>query len=101
MRALTSASCSGWPVSLSTNMASGEPQARWRLISQSGRLSTMERMRLRPGLGIEGGGVDGVQRRLAQGRAAVAASSSGSSMRMNHCGVLRKITGALERQECG
>ena len=23
------------------------------------------------------------------------------SMRMNHCGVLRKITGALERQEWG
>jgi hypothetical protein len=23
------------------------------------------------------------------------------SMRMNHCGVARKISGALERQECG
>jgi hypothetical protein len=23
------------------------------------------------------------------------------SMAMNHCGVQRKITGALERQECG
>lgn len=26
----------------------GEPQARWRLTSQSGRVSTIERMRLRP-----------------------------------------------------
>ncbi|MNW04834.1 hypothetical protein D3C71_2009880 [compost metagenome] len=26
---------------------------------------------------------------------------SGSSMRMNHWGVLRKMIGALERQECG
>ena len=38
--------------------------------------------------------------RLAQGRAALR-RVVGSSMRMNHCGVLRKITGALERQECG
>jgi hypothetical protein len=51
MRALTSASRSGWPVALSTNMASGEPQARWRLISQSGRVSTIARMRLRPASG--------------------------------------------------
>ena len=25
----------------------------------------------------------------------------GLSIAMNHCGVLRKITGFLERQECG
>ncbi len=26
---------------------------------------------------------------------------SGPSIRMNHCGVARVISGALERQECG
>ena len=31
---------------------SGTPQARWRLISQSGRASTIERMRLRPVCGV-------------------------------------------------
>ena len=31
----------------------------------------------------------------------VAFPSMGSSMRMNHWGVLRKITGAFERQEWG
>ena len=40
-----------WPVALSTYMASGEPQARWREISQSGRLSTIERMRFLPWAG--------------------------------------------------
>ncbi len=31
----------------------------------------------------------------------VSVPSMASSILMNHCGVLRKITGALERQECG
>ncbi len=48
MRWLTSGSRSGSPVLLSTNMASGVPQARWREISQSGRFSTMARMRVWP-----------------------------------------------------
>ena len=51
MRALTPSSLSGSPVVLSTNMAMGDPQARWRLTSQSGRLSTMARMRARPASG--------------------------------------------------
>ena len=41
------------------------------------------------------------QRRLAQGPAAVDSSIERLVHRTNHCGVLRKITGALERQECG
>ena len=28
-------------------------------------------------------------------------SAIGLSMAMNHCGALRKMTGALDRQECG
>ena len=41
------------PSRLCTNMASGVPQLRWRLISQSGRPSTMLRMRVRPLSGHE------------------------------------------------
>ena len=101
MRLLTSGSCNGWPVVLSTNIAKGEPQARWRLISQSGRPSTIDRMRLRPPAGkksVASMASSAVSRRV---RPLWAGSSRGSSMRMNHWGVLRKITGALERQECG
>ena len=50
---------------------------------------------------------DLVERDLAQRRAAIAAlrvpprPSIGLSIAMNHCGVLRKMTGFFERQECG
>ncbi len=33
--------------------------------------------------------------------AAAAPTAIGLSMAMNHCGVLRKITGFFERHECG
>ncbi len=82
-------------------MASGEPQARWRLISQSGRVSTMARMRLRPASGkkaVASMAESAVSRSV---RPPWTGSSSGWSMRMNHCGVLRKMTGARERQEWG
>ena len=46
------------------------------------------------------GVVDRLERRLAQGPVAER-DSTGRSMAMNHCGVLRKITGFFERQECG
>ena len=77
----------------STNTVIGTPQARWRLMHQSGRLATIEPIRLRPWSGTKC-------------VASIAASAfsrifSGPSMRTNHCGVARKISGALDRQECG
>src|SRR5258708_4931229 len=39
-------------------------------------------------------------RRVSPG-VALPPSAIGLSIAMNHCGVLRKITGFLERQECG
>ena len=38
---------------------------------------------------------------VAQGLARAGAAAKGRSIAMNHCGVLRKMTGFLERQECG
>ena len=65
---------------------------------QSGRVSTIERMRLWPARGtkrVASIAASAVSRRVPP------ISAIGLSMAMNHCGVLRKITGALERQECG
>ena len=80
------------PVVLSTKIAIGTPQARWREMHQSGRLSTIEPMRFLP--------CDGNQR-VASIAASAFSRKPFFSMPMNHCGVARKITGALERQECG
>ena len=93
MRCTTSGSRSGSPVRLSTNTAIGTPQARWRLMHQSGRALTMPPSRLRPWSGTN----------FVASIAAIALARmcSGPSMRMNHCGVARKISGALDRQECG
>jgi hypothetical protein len=98
MRALTRSSIRiSWPPFL-TNTAIGTPQARWRLITQSGLADTMPRMRFSP----EGGAqrvspmaASAVSRRLAS-RPAI-----GLSMAMNHCGVLRKMIGFFDRHECG
>ena len=73
--------------------AIGTPQARWRETHQSGRLSIIERMRLLPRAGHAAGGVDGGQRLLAQPVRAL--------HRDEPLAVARKISGALERQECG
>ena len=93
MRATTAGSRSGWPLARSTNTAIGTPQARWRLMHQSGRAATMLPMRLRPW--------SGTKSVSAMAWSAWARMFSGPSMRMNHCGVARKISGALLRQECG
>ena len=93
IRSTTSGSRSTSPVALCTNTAIGTPQARWREMHQSGRLSTMPRMRFRPGTAPSG-----------WPRSRPAPSSRrrpAPSIGMNHCGVARKISGALERQECG
>ena len=93
MRATTALSRSGSPVRLSTNTVIGTPQARWRLMHQSGRLATIEPSRLRP--------CSGTKCVFAIASSAFSRMRSGPSRRMNQFGVARKISGALERQECG
>ncbi len=78
--------------------AIGTPQARCREITQSGRLSIMPLMRFSP--------CGGTQRvalmaSSARWRKVSRCLSISLSIAMNHCGVLRKITGFFERQECG
>ena len=106
MRLLTASSCkiSAEPSPFSrTNTAIGTPQARWREITQSGRLSIMPLMRFWPA-----GGTHCVTEIACRARTrrvspdlALPLSAIALSIAMNHCGVLRKITGFLERQECG
>ena len=48
MRAFTRSSTSSVCSPFFTKTAIGTPQARWRLMHQSGRFSTIEAMRLRP-----------------------------------------------------
>ena len=91
MRATTAGSRSGSPVRRETKTAIGTPQARWRLMHQSGLCATMLASRVRPW-----GGTKWVS---AIAASALPRMSSGPSMRMNHCGVARKMSGALERQE--
>ena len=99
MRLKTAGSFSTSPVFLSTKIASGTPQARWRDSTQSGRPSTIAPMRFCAARRIPFGLADRRQRQFAQRLAA--AFGIGLSMATNHCGVARKITGALERQLCG
>ena len=85
------------PVSLWRNTVIGTPQARWRDTTQSGLVVTMPRMRFSPC-----GGTQRVSPMAFSARSrSVAPPSMSSSMAMNHCGVLRKMTGFFERQECG
>ncbi len=99
MRALTSASNSTACVVFSTKMASGTPQARWRDKTQSGRSFTMPARRFSPDFGYHFVSWIAV---MARARSVSAGSSViGLSIATNHCGVARKITGALERQLCG
>ncbi len=87
MRALTSASFRTVPVFLSTKIASGTPQARWRDSTQSGRVSTMAPMRLRPRGGYH---VVSSMPFIASSRSVLPANfSSGLSRAANHCGVAR------------
>ncbi len=90
------------PVSLLRNTVMGTPQARWRDTTQSGRPSTMPRMRFSPDCGTHS--VSSMPL-TASWRSVwlplLGTPFTGLSMAMNHCGVLRKITGFLERQECG
>ena len=80
------------PVSLCTNSGIGTPQVRWREMHQSGRFSIMPVMRCSPQAGVHC--------TFLMSRSACARSCA-CSMLMNHCGVARKITGVLWRQQCG
>ena len=93
MRSTTSGSRSAWPVCRFTNTAIGTPQARWRETHQSGLLSIIERMRLRPR--------SGTQRVASIAASAFSRRCQAPSIGMNHCAVARKISGAFDRQECG
>ena len=96
MRALTASSFSTLP-SASAKTQIGTPQARWRDSTQSGRSSIMARRRVWPAAGTKRVASMAASARLRS----VVSSPSSLSMWTNHCGVLRKITGFLERQECG
>jgi hypothetical protein len=106
MHVLTASSCriSAEPSPFSrTKTAIGTPQARWREITQSGRASIMPVMRFCPD-----GGTHCVTEIACSARArsvsplfAVPLVAMSLSIAMNHCGVLRKMTGFFERQECG
>ena len=101
MRTSTSGSCriSTEPSGFSLmNTAIGTPQARWREITQSGRDSIMPVMRFCP--------ASGTQRVTeiacsARARSVSPCFAMSLSIAMNHCGVLRKMIGFFERQECG
>ena len=92
MRWFTLESLRIFPVSLFTNTAMGTPQARWREITQSGLSAIMPRRRFWPAGGKELGILNRFQRLVTQ---------AVEDMEMNHCGVLRKMIGFLERQEWG
>ena len=88
------------PSQRSTGM--GTPQVRWRLMHQSGRFSTIPRMRERPHSGTQvtvwSISLSAFPRRVASRPPVV---SSGRSMAMNHWGVARKMMGLWHRQQCG
>ncbi len=85
------------------NAGIGRPHDRWREMHQSGRDSSIPRMRLRPHSGTK-------STSPPSARGLVAASAiwrrftfapCPPSTDTNHCSVHRKIVGVLERQSCG
>ena len=90
----------------------GTPQARWRETTQSGRFAIMPVMRFSPAGGyhfVTAISRSAISRRVSSLPLAGSALPpcgggpgwGGLSSAMNHCGVLRKMTGFFERQECG
>jgi hypothetical protein len=75
----------------------GTPQARWRESTQSGRSSIIPRRRFWPEAGTKRVSSMPLSARLRS----VVPSPKSLSMWTNHCGVLRKMIGFFERQECG
>ena len=96
-----------------TKMAIGTPQARWRDTTQSGRFAIMPVMRFSPAAGthrVSAMAPSATPRSVSgalppwpspAGRDGAPGTAKGWSMAMNHCGVLRKMTGFFERQLCG
>ena len=72
----------------------GEPQRRCREMTHSRRFSTMPAMRASPQAGVH------FTRAIAASEPP-RTSVEGSSRRANHWIVARKITGFLQRQQCG
>ena len=101
MRTSTSGSCriSTEPSGFSLmKTAIGTPQARWREITQSGRDLIMPVMRFSPCAGTQRVTLIACS---ARARSVSPRFAMSLSIAMNHCGVLRKITGFFERHECG
>ena len=78
----------------------GTPQARWRETTQSGSRLDHAADAVLALRRHEARVADGLQR-ASRASVSPASPSIGRSMAMNHCGVLRKITGFFDRQECG
>ena len=70
----------------------GTPHARWREMHQSGRFSIMPRMRSLPQAGTQF---------TVWMFSTVFFRRSFVFIEMNHCSVARKMTGFLQRQQCG
>ena len=81
------------PISCCTNTGIGTPQARWRLTAP---VRAVLDHAAQTGSGQLGG-----TKRVSSIAFRAFSRRSFVSMEMNHCGVLRKISGAFERQECG
>ena len=77
----------------------GSPQERCREMHQSGRVSSMPRMRLRPQSGTKL--ISDAVAPMAISRKDLPACPVGRSTPTNHCSVQRKIVGVLLRQSCG
>jgi len=80
------------PQSSQSSTVIGTPQERWREMHQSGRWAIMPAMRSRPHAGIQ---------RTRSICSSAASRSPPSSIEMNHWLVARKMTGCLQRQQCG
>jgi hypothetical protein len=85
-----------------TKHVSGTPQARWRDRTQSGRVSIIERRRFWPetGVNLTSSLIEASARSRIVLPCASLPSFRSTSMAANHCGRFRRMTGALERQEC-
>ena len=78
----------------------GTPQLRCRETHQSGRFSTIPRMRSLPQAGIQP--PPAAMRSMASSAALrIVVPPMSTSMPIHHWSVARKMTGCLQRQQCG
>ena len=88
----------GSPQASQRSTVMGVPQARWRLMHQSGRPAIMAEMRFCPWAGIHW--VCSTPS-IPSSRRLRPLPVSSESMVMNHCSVARKRMGVRVRQQCG